>query len=130
MISIGRGPFRLTCLTIGWLLVLTVTVLSLIPVEADLSEGRDKWSHWLAYGSLMLWFSMLHTQFALRVRLALALVIMGVVIEFLQGQTGYRSFDVHDMVANALGVLSGWAVALTPVGQSLKWMEARLPGQG
>jgi len=127
---IGRRPFRLACLRIGWLLVLAVTVLSLIPVEADLSEGRDKWSHWLAYGSLMLWFSMLHTRQMTRVWIALSLVAMGVLIEFLQGQTGYRSFDVHDMVANALGVLSGWVVALTPVGQSLKWMEARLPRQG
>ena len=129
MISIGRRPFRLACLTMGWLLVLTVTVLSLIPVEADLSEGRDKWSHWLAYGSLMWWFGMLHTRQMTRVWIALALVAMGVVIEFLQGQTGYRSFDVHDMVANTLGVLSGWVVVLTPVGQSLKWLEARLPGQ-
>jgi len=129
MNSIGRRPFRLACLTIGWLLVLTVTVLSLIPVEADLSEGRDKWSHWLAYGSMMCWFSMLHTRHRTRVWIALALVAMGVLIEFLQGQTGYRSFDVNDMVANTLGVLSGWVVALTPVGQSLKWMEARLPGQ-
>lgn len=129
MNSIARRPFRLACLSIGWLLVLAVTVLSLIPVEADLSEGRDKWSHWLAYGSLMLWFSMLHTRHAMRVRMALALVAMGVVIEFLQGQTGYRSFDVHDMGANALGVLSGWAVALTPMGQSLTWLEARLSGQ-
>jgi hypothetical protein len=127
---IRRRPFRLACLTIGWLLVLAVTVLSLIPVEVDLSEGRDKWSHWLAYGSLMLWFSMLHTRHTLRVWTALALVAMGVLIEFLQGQTGYRSFDVHDMAANTLGVLSGWVVALTPMGQSLTWLEARLPGQG
>jgi VanZ family protein len=129
MNSIGRRPFRLACLSIGWLLVLTVTVLSLIPVEADLSEGRDKWSHWLAYSSMMCWFSMLHTRQRTRMWIALALVAMGVLIEFLQGQTGYRSFDVNDMVANTLGVLSGWVVALTPVGQSLKWMEARLPEQ-
>ena len=105
-------------------MVLAVTVLSLIPLEVDLSEGRDKWSHWLAYGAMMLWFGMLHRK---RARIALALVAMGVLIEFLQGQTGYRSFDVHDMAANAVGVLSGWAVALTPLGQTLNWLEARLP---
>jgi glycopeptide antibiotics resistance protein len=37
---------------------------------------------------------------------------MGIAIEFLQRMTGYRTFDVLDMVANAVGVLLGWAAAL------------------
>ena len=39
------------------------------------------------------------------------LVCMGVVIEFLQRHTG-RQFDVTDMVANALGVVSGGTVGI------------------
>jgi VanZ family protein len=37
---------------------------------------------------------------------------MGIAIEFVQGATGYRSFEVMDMVADAIGVLLGWAAAL------------------
>lgn len=124
MVSIDRPSFRRACRLIGWLLVLAVTVLSLIPLE--LPEGGDKWSHLFAYGALMLWFSMLHSG---RARVALGLVAMGIVIEFLQGQTGYRSFDVLDMLANALGVLAGWVVALTPVGRLFQWLEMQLAGR-
>lgn len=123
MRDIGAGQFRLACRVVGWLMVLAVTVLSLMPVAVDLSEGRDKWSHWLAYAALMWWFSMLHRR---RMPLALALVAMGVLIECLQGLTGYRSFDVHDMLANALGVISGWALAPTPAGRLLQWLQDRL----
>ena len=37
---------------------------------------------------------------------------MGIALEFLQGMTGYRTFDVLDMAANAAGVLFVLAGAL------------------
>jgi glycopeptide antibiotics resistance protein len=37
---------------------------------------------------------------------------MGVALEFAQGATGYRSFEVLDMAANAAGVALGWGLAL------------------
>jgi glycopeptide antibiotics resistance protein len=37
---------------------------------------------------------------------------MGVGLEFAQGRLAYRSYDMFDMYANALGVLLGWAAAL------------------
>jgi glycopeptide antibiotics resistance protein len=33
---------------------------------------------------------------------------MGIALEFLQGMTDTRSFEVLDMVANAVGVALGW----------------------
>lgn len=36
--------------------------------------------------------------------------IMGVLIEFLQLMTGYRSFEFLDMVANTSGLLMGWLI--------------------
>ena len=49
----------------------------------------------------------------LRARLAYAALwsAMGVGLEFVQGGLGYRSFETADMLANALGVLVGWASA-------------------
>jgi glycopeptide antibiotics resistance protein len=39
-------------------------------------------------------------------------VAMGIGLEFMQGQLGYRTYEVFDMYANTLGVLLGWAAAL------------------
>ena len=72
---------------------------SLAKLEVDLSEGKDKWSHLAAYGGQMWRFSQLYAR---RVRVALAFVAMGVGLEILQGFTGYRSYDVNDMLAIAL----------------------------
>ncbi len=33
---------------------------------------------------------------------------MGIIIEYLQRATGYRSFEYIDMVANTIGVLAGY----------------------
>ena len=39
-------------------------------------------------------------------------IAMGVGLEFIQGMTDYRTYDVLDMAANSIGVLLGWGVAL------------------
>jgi len=107
---------RRIALLFGYGMILTVIVFSLIPVEIDLSEGRDKWSHLLAYGGLMFWFGMLYSGAIRQLQIALAFIAIGVALEFLQRETGYRSFDVADMAANAAGVLLGWGLARIPLG--------------
>jgi len=37
---------------------------------------------------------------------------MGIMIEFLQGMTGYRFFELADIIANTLGVLFGQTILL------------------
>ena len=60
----------------------------------------------------MLWFSLLYRSGRARLAYGLGFVALGVLLEFIQGTLGYRSFEVADMVANTLGVLLGWAGAL------------------
>lgn len=110
-------------LLLGWGMVFSVAVLSLIPVEADLGEGRDKVAHFVAYGSLSFWFALLFEGRARQLGIAIAFAAMGVAIEFLQGLTDYRSFEVADMVANAIGAALGWALAQTPLGGALDRAE-------
>ena len=50
---------------------------------------------------------------------------MGIGIEFLQGMTATRHFEVIDMVANTSGVVLAWALAYTWVGEVLPWLEKR-----
>jgi len=118
--------YRRIWLLLGWGMVVTVIVLSLIPVEVDLSEGRDKWAHFIAYGSMTFWFALLFPGWKRQIAIALALGAMGVGIEFLQRETGYRTYDVADMVANGIGVAIGWGLALTPLRNALGWVERLL----
>ena len=80
------------------------------PPTIDIEQG-DKLGHFLAYGTLMLWFSLLYPRRATRIAYGLAWIAMGVGLELIQRGLGYRSYELFDMVANALGVLIGWAFA-------------------
>jgi VanZ family protein len=109
-------------------MVAAVVVLSLIPVPVDLGENRDKLAHFLAYGSLSFWFGMLFGGRGRQLGIAIALAAMGVALEFLQGLTDYRSFEVADMIANAVGAALGWGLAQTPLRNGLNWAEQLIRG--
>src|SRR5712692_9282940 len=115
--------YRRIWLLLGWGMVAAVVVLSLIPVEVDLGEGRDKLAHFLAYGSLSFWFGMIFGGRGLQLGIAAAFAAMGVALEFLQGLTDYRSFEVADMVANAVGAGLGWCLVQTQLRNALTWLE-------
>ncbi len=99
-------------LVIGWLLVLLVIYLSLVPIaiEVPVDEG-DKFGHVAAYVVLMFWFSNCYETLNTRSRFAIGFVALGVGLEFVQGGTSYRTFEVADMAADAIGVALGWALA-------------------
>jgi len=126
---IERSPrYRRIWLLLGWGMVAAVTVLSLIPLEVDLGEGRDKIAHFVAYGSLSFWFAIMFGGRSRQLAIAIAFAGMGVAIEYLQRMTGYRTFDVEDMVANAIGAGLGWGLAQTPLKNLLVWIEGIFPG--
>lgn len=68
----------------------------------------DKVGHLLAYATLMGWFTQLYSGKTAWWRLGLAFVLLGVVIEVLQGLGPSRLFEVADMLANSAGVVFGW----------------------
>jgi len=74
--------------------------------------GGDKLGHLAAFGLLMLIFCMIYDQRVTRLAYAMGFIAMGIALEFIQGMTGYRSFDLLDMLANAAGVLPVLAGAL------------------
>jgi VanZ family protein len=96
----------------GYLLILAVIVFSLVPhgPRIDIVQG-DKLSHFLAYGSLMFWFSQLQGSTRQRLYWAGSFVALGIALEFAQSLTDYRSYDPVDMAANTAGVLLGWILA-------------------
>jgi len=115
--------WRALWLALGWGLAAGIVWLSLTPSppKLDISMG-DKIGHFVGYGTLMFWFCQLYGSWPARLGYALGFAAMGVALEFIQGAIGYRSFELLDMVANAVGVLLGWTGA--QLGGS-KWL-ARL----
>ena len=104
---------RMACVAAGWAWAAAIVWLSLTPAppKVDFSHS-DKLGHLLGYGLLMLWFSLLYLKRRTRIAYAAGFIAMGIGLELLQGHFGYRTYEVFDMYANALGVLLGWAAAL------------------
>ena len=124
------NKLRISWLVLGWLWVAVIFYLSLMPHPPEPLHfwNADKLEHALVYGLLMLWFCQVYIQRSSRRVLAVLLIAMGIMIEYLQRETGYRTFDYADMLANAAGVLVGWAWARTALGRvftSLGYLSAK-----
>ena len=96
----------------GWAWAAAIVWLSVTPAppQVDVTYG-DKLGHVGAYALLMFWFARLYSKRGVQAAHAAAFVALGVGLEFVQGALGYRSFELLDMGANALGVGLGWALA-------------------
>lgn len=121
-------PFRYSFfwLLIGWVGVGLIVYLSLTstPIRTTLAYG-DKLGHLIAYALLMAWFVQIYQKRAWLMLHAVLLVLMGASLEFLQEMHG-RYFEYADMAANAIGVLLGSLVVMTPWRDILLRMERRL----
>lgn len=94
---------------LGWV---AVAVLSLVPISIPGPRGSDKALHFATY-ALMTAAAVTFCRSPWRLLLiALAATLIGGVIEIAQGLVPYRSMSMADAVANALGALLGYALAL------------------
>ena len=108
--NIAMSPtlfFRLASVAV----IIAIWILSFLPAVAmpDV-PGSDKWHHALAYFVCMYCWGQWFTRPAERLKLAILFILMGALIEFLQGFTSYRSFEWLDMLADAVGVILAWVV--------------------
>jgi VanZ family protein len=111
----------------GWLLVLAIIAVSLMPAPPHLNvEQGDKLGHFTAYGLVTLWFAQPYTALRQRIWLALGMVVLGIGLEYAQRAIGYRSFEVADMAADALGVAIGWLAAPPRLPNLLSWVKKSL----
>jgi len=103
--------FRWFWLALGWLLVVSVAVASVLPSVVPTGFAySDKLAHGASYCLLMVWFAGLYARRRYGL-IALTLLALGVVLEVIQGQLSYRLFDLADLRANALGVLIGMVLS-------------------
>jgi VanZ family protein len=89
-----------------WLLALVIGSLLPLSGSPGIQHG-DKIQHFIGYAVLAILIFRLRTRIGLAFALA---TIFGVLIEFAQALTPWRSFDPADMLANALGALLGLSV--------------------
>ncbi len=93
------------------IVVISIWILSFVPgVAVPSVPGNDKWHHALAYFACMFVWGQWVTLPVPRLKLAITFIVMGALIEWLQGMTSYRSFEWLDMVADTVGVVLGWVV--------------------
>jgi len=120
-------PLRLlkVWLPLGWFAVSALIYESLTPSPPDLPQFplADKLAHFMIYGWIMLWFGFIYEPGRKYLLLGSSLILLGVALELLQGASGYRSMEVWDASANALGVAVGWLLARTRLSSLLMWAE-------
>ncbi len=83
-----------------------MTILFLVPqqfVSSGMFDWWDKAQHALAFGVLMLLGFFAYSRACWK--LAMALILYGVAIEVIQSWTGWRSGEVLDAVADAVGIV-------------------------
>lgn len=118
--------WRALWLAVGWGFVAVVVYLSLNRDPVPVPDVGFKLGHVLAYAWLMFWWTHLVSPGRARLLLALALVALGVGLEFAQDMTSYRHFSVDDMRDDAIGVIAGWLCALSPLGRILPAIDRAL----
>jgi len=118
-------------------LLLTVLALGLAPLVwldtggPDWLDNADKVKHFLAFATLAVWFCGQYARQAYW-KIAVGLLIYGIVLELMQRLVGYRSADPYDVVANVSGICAGLLIGWTIAGgwsQSLeRWVLERRAG--
>jgi VanZ family protein len=122
----GMYPFRLLkfWLSLSFILIISVIYFSLDRHAAGVPaiEHGDKLMHISTYFILMSWFAQLSRR-RNHSWIALGLITFGILIEFAQGWTGFRTMDPADIVANSAGVFVGWVLASTRLARLLRVFE-------
>jgi len=116
-------------LALWWLAVVLVFAACLVPARElpSVPRGFDKVEHFLAFFLLAASAVQLYATRRALWCVALGLVALGVAIELAQHAfTASRSMDPRDVLADALGVAAGFAIARTPLRDLLPRIEARL----
>ena len=99
--------------TCGFGMLVLVTILSLMPVSGV--SGNDKLAHILMYAFLSSWFSLLVIRDQSLWWVLFGLIAYGLLMEFLQGLTDYRSAEIADAIANSIGATIGLIFRFTRV---------------
>ena len=108
----------------GIVMLMAVAFVSLMPAP-DVGVS-DKLSHLLTYFLLAGWFGLLARNPVILGWTVVALIVYGMIIELLQGQTGYRFAEWGDVIANGAGCVVGATLYFTPLRRLFYCVDATL----
>ena len=92
--------------------VIVVIILSLVPESGAVSSGwADKIAHFTAYGGMGVLAYFLTGSLKKRFYLFIAIIALGVLMEFLQHYIPGRGASYLDIASNIAGALSGFAIS-------------------
>lgn len=112
----------------GIAIVIAIWILSLIPLNgAPPVPGGDKAHHALAYFACMFCWAQVYPLPLQRLKLAIAFIVMGALVECAQGLTSYRFFEWLDMIANTAGVALAWLVVTVQLSVQRRLTSRRTP---
>lgn len=124
----------------GFALLLLVLVATLMPAVWFINDSRelvtwlmgvDKWLHLATFVFLAVWFSGQYERSSYW-RLAIGLVLFGILIEICQRMVSYRSAEWLDLAADVGGVGIGLLLALLGLGgwslRTERWLLRRKSG--
>jgi VanZ family protein len=127
--AFARPRLWLAIWIVGWGLAIVLSLIPPPPLRLDVPES-DKFGHLLAYFTLSAWAVMLFARPRAWWLAALALVALGVGMEWAQGSlTDTRLRDPRDAIANTLGVGLGLLVGLGRVRHALQALDRRWFGR-
>ena len=113
MLPLRWGKFWLGS---GWILVVLVVVLSVMPGATELRLTlSDKTGHMLAYLVLTVWFAGVYTR-SRYPWIVVGLILLGGGLEMVQRQLLHRSAEFADLVANCIGISAGIVLSLIFLG--------------
>lgn len=105
-------------LRVLWLAAIVIVIVgSLLPGDSVPMRAlsyfavSDKVEHAIAY-AILAWLPATHERWRIVVGTALGAVAMGVGLEYAQLYSGWRDFEVGDMVADAFGAACGLFAAI------------------
>ena len=110
---------------VAYAMLAVVAVLSLMP-DPPGAGVSDKLLHFSAYAGLSAGFSILVRYHRQLLWVVIGLILYGMLIEVLQGMTGYRFMEAYDVLANSAGVFCGLLIRLTPLPRWFRQFESRL----
>ena len=110
----------------GWGLCIVLSLISPPQIGVDIPDS-DKLGHVLAYAVLSAWAVAIFARRRAHWRAALALLALGIALEFAQGWlTDDRMMDARDAIADAIGIVLGQLLALSSWQTLLQRAESRL----
>jgi VanZ like family len=117
---------RLVCAGLWAIAWCGVASLLLLPLGMPTPGGSDLFGHFLLFATMAfaaVGFSRDPRQLAW---LTLVTIVLGAALEYAQGFLSYRTSEIADAVANAMGGLAGYGAALLVLYLVIRPVEPRL----